>query len=634
MWPFLPVMSGRVVDSLEVSERFLWDLRMTVNEMMHDNYTSQFRELAHKNGIRLSIEAYDANPCEDLAYAGRCDEPMAEFWSWQLAGAAYSCTEMSSAAHIYGKRILGAEAFTATDAEKWLGHPGYIKALGDWAFCEGINRFVFHRYAMQPWPDRRPGMSMGPWGLHYERGQTWWEQSAAWHKYLSRCQSMLREGLFVADVLYLQPEGSPMRFTPPAGVLKGNPPDRPRYNFDGCNAEVLMTRVTVREGRLVLPDGMSYRVLSLSGAETMTPALLRRIKELADAGATIVGNRPKKSPSLSDYPKCDAELAKLADELWSSGKVITGKNAEQVLAEKGVKPDFSADRRVRFIHRQIGEVDSYFIANGASQPVESVCEFRVTGKTPAFWRPEMGTVERVVAFDEKDGVTRIPVRLGPAESVFVVFRPGGAKDADRVVSITRDGQEQIRWAATAGGGGADVTNTFTMSVWVKPSGTTAMGAETIKGPAAYSANRNDVLFPPPGHEVYGEGQAGAGIAAGTNGVCVHEHGADYFSVSLAYATEIKDWTHLAVVYRDGQPTLYVNGKLAKEGLKSPMQVHGGVDVPHGRTVAPFRGEMVGLAQFNKALTEEEIARLAQTRPAPVVRDDAPEIDLQRGELMW
>ena len=148
-------------------------------------------------------------PCDDMTYAGQADEPMAEFWSWAKFGAAYSCTEMSSAAHIYGKPILGAEAFTANDARKMAGPPGHIKDLGDWAFCEGINRFVFHRYAMQPWPDRQPGMTMGPWGLHYERTQTWWEQSRPWHEYLARCQHLLRQGLFVADICYLRPEGAP-----------------------------------------------------------------------------------------------------------------------------------------------------------------------------------------------------------------------------------------------------------------------------------------------------------------------------------------------------------------------------------------------------------------------------------------
>jgi hypothetical protein len=319
--PFLPVITGRVVESLEMSERFLWDLRQTVSDLLIRNYAGRFRELAHKNGLRLSIEAYDHVPCDEMTYAGQADEPMAEFWSWG-ASLAWSCTEMSSAAHVYGKRILGAEAFTASDGEKWQHHPASIKALGDWAFCEGINRFVFHRYALQPWSNVQPGMSMGPWGLHYERTQTWWEQSTAWHQYLARCQFLLQQGLFVADICYLQPEGSPQRFrlAPPGSSEKW--PDRPKYNFDGCTPEVVLNRMKVSDGRLVLPDGMSYRMLVLPDVETMTPVLLRKIRDLVRAGATVVGSLPTKSPSLVDYPGCDVEVKKLAEQLWGQNPLV------------------------------------------------------------------------------------------------------------------------------------------------------------------------------------------------------------------------------------------------------------------------------------------------------------------------
>jgi hypothetical protein len=317
--PFLPVITGRILDSVDVSERFLWDLRQTVSDLLLENYAGRFGELAHRNGLRLSIEAYDRAPCDEMMFAGRADEPMAEFWSWGY-NTAYSCTEMTSAAHVYGKRIIGAEAFTANDGERWLHHPATIKTLGDWAFCEGINRFVFHRYALQPWLNIEPGMSMGPWGLHYERTQTWWEQSAAWHQYLSRCQFMLRQGLFVADICYLQPEGSPQRFTVSLPGSSGNTPDRHGYNFDGCTPEVLLSRMQVKQGRLVLPDGMSYRLLVLPQVETMTPALLRRISTLIRQGATVVGSPPAKSPSLANYPACDREVTKITRELWGDQK--------------------------------------------------------------------------------------------------------------------------------------------------------------------------------------------------------------------------------------------------------------------------------------------------------------------------
>ncbi len=327
LWKFLPAYTGRIVDSVEITERFLWDLRQTVSDLVVENYAGEFRRLAKKNGLRLSIEAYDSAPTADVAYAGQADEPMAEFWKVGY-DTVYSCIEMSSSAHVYGKPILGAEAFTSTDKEKWLEHPGSIKALGDWAFCSGINRFVFHRYAAQPWVDRAPGMSMGPWGLHYERTQTWWEQSKAWHAYLARCQYLLQKGLFVADVLYLQPEGAPQRFTPPPGVWAVAPGKngaasaiRGGYNFDGCSPDVVLSRLSVSHGQLMLPDGMSYRVLVLPDVETMSPPLLRKIEKLIRDGATVFApRRPLKAPGLTRFPECDSEVAKVAEELWGAAQ--------------------------------------------------------------------------------------------------------------------------------------------------------------------------------------------------------------------------------------------------------------------------------------------------------------------------
>ncbi len=313
---YLPVMTGRVVESLETSERFLWDVRQTILELITENHASYLAELAHRHGLGLSIEPYDQTPCDDMTYGARADVPMGEFW-WDTFGTWFSCTEASSIAHTYGKQIVQAEAFTSGDGERWLTYPASLKALGDWAFCAGINRFVFHRYAHQPWLDRSPGMTMGPYGIHYERTQTWWEMSRAWIEYLARCQFMLQQGLFVADVCFLKPEASPQVFRPPASATRGNPPERLGYNFDGCTPEVLLTRMSVRDGRLLLPDGMSYRVLVLPELRTMTPALLRKIKQLAAAGATVVGPRPLSSPSLSGFPKCDDEVDELAGELWA-----------------------------------------------------------------------------------------------------------------------------------------------------------------------------------------------------------------------------------------------------------------------------------------------------------------------------
>ncbi len=456
LYRYFPVYTGRIVDSVEVSERFLWDLRQTISDLLVENYSGHFRELAQKNGLKLSIEAYGDGAFDDLTYAGHCDEPMGEFWSWAYGGAAESVTEMTSAGHVYGKRIIGAESFTATDAEKWQGHPANIKTLGDWAFCEGINRFVFHRYALQPWLKGRPGMSMGPWGLHYERTETWWEQSVAWHQYLARCQHLLRQGLFVADVCYLQPEGSPRAFAPPV-ARQGNPPDRPAYNFDGCSPEVVLTRMSVKDGCIVLSDGMSYRLLALPDSRTMTPRLLAKIVELVEAGATVVGPRPQKSPALENFPACDEEVKKLADRLWGDcdgqkikhhalgkGRLVWGETPEQVLAGMKVPLDFSFDGppagKPRYIHRSLEDgTELYFVANKREASVAGTCSFRVQSKRPEFWRPQTGGVQLAAAWQAKDGVTRVPVYLEPAESVFVVFRPQ-PRGLDPVVVMTHDGR--------------------------------------------------------------------------------------------------------------------------------------------------------------------------------------------------
>jgi hypothetical protein len=438
--PFLPAYTGRVVGSLETTERFLWDLRRTVSDLVVENYAGRMRELAKAKGLRLTIEAY-GGPCDVLPYGGRADEPMGEFWMG--GGAMETCRGMASAGHVYGKPIIGAEAFTAGDGERWRDHPASIKSLGDRAFCEGINRFVFHRYALQPWTvDRRPGMTMGPWGLHYERTETWWEKSPDWHRYLARCQLLLRQGLYVADICFLQPE------TPPQGF--GDHP-RQGYGWDECPAEVVLERMAAKDGRIVLPDGMSYAVLVLPEARAMTPALLAKVEALVREGATVLGPPPLRSPSLSGHPACDEEVRRIAAALWGDvdgakvkerahgrGRVAWGYSPEALLARMGVRPDFESAGRLRSIHRRSPGADIYFVANPHPRAVTGTATFRVTGKVPELWWPDSGRIERAALHEEKDGATTVLLPLEASGSVFVVFREAAA-GIDPVVTVTRDG---------------------------------------------------------------------------------------------------------------------------------------------------------------------------------------------------
>ena len=266
-------------------------------------------------------------PCADLSIGAVADVPMCEFWLYGF-NTTFSVIEATSIGHTCGRPIVAAESFTSGDTERWQAYPGAMKLLGDWAFSAGVNRIVVHRSQHQPFLDRKPGMTMGPYGVHWERTQTWWDMVGAYHEYLARCQFVLRQGLPVADICYLAPEGSPQVFRPPASATHGDPPDRLGYNFDGCAPETLRTRMSVKDGKLVLPDGMSYRVLVLPETPTMTPALLRKVKELVKAGATVVGPPPLKSPSLSGYPQCDAEVKKLAAEIWGDGVVERRSNGK------------------------------------------------------------------------------------------------------------------------------------------------------------------------------------------------------------------------------------------------------------------------------------------------------------------
>ncbi|MCX8157681.1 MAG: glycosyl hydrolase [Verrucomicrobiae bacterium] len=315
--PWLPVLAGCVLQNRGDTERFLWDWRQTAQELVVENYARYLRELGRAHGFQLSIEPYDMNPCSDLTLGGVADLPMGEFWAEGLGfNAAYSCLEAVSIAHTQGRSLIPAEAFTADKPEGFSLHPAAMKAQADWAFCLGINRLVFHRFAHQPWPQYAPGMTMGQYGAHYERTQTWWPMVEAWHAYLARCQALLQRGRPVADILYLAPEGAPLVWQPPPSALAGTAflPDRRGYNFAGCAPELLFG-ARVQNGRLILPSGAEFRLLVLPEHGLMTPRLLARLRDLVRAGATIMGPPVEASPSLS--PDAHPErLREWVHELW------------------------------------------------------------------------------------------------------------------------------------------------------------------------------------------------------------------------------------------------------------------------------------------------------------------------------
>ncbi len=445
---FLPAAAGWVVDNSSVSARFQWDTRRTIADLFAENYYGHFQELCHQHGLLASIEPY-TGPFESLQSGEAADIPMGEFW---VGSSVHSSVKLAaSVGHIYGRRIIGAESFTAAPGSKhgrWLDDAYALKTLGDQVFCQGVNRFIFHRYAMQPWTNRWPGMTMGQWGTHFDRTSTWWEQGRAWLEYVARCQFLLQQGSFVADAAYLDGENAP------AELRAGEPALPSGYDYDGVNAGVLL-RATVKDGQLVLPSGMTYRVLILPPSErTMTPRLLGKLAEFVKEGLTVVGAPPESSPSLEDYPHCDAEVKELASRIWGncdgqritehrfgSGKGIWGRPMVSVLADLRLKPDFeypsTSSARLSFIHRRDADTEIYFVSNQRGRFETAECIFRVTAKLPELWDPETGRIEPAPVWREQDGRTVVPLSFAAAGSVFVVFR--AATKGDHLVALKRQG---------------------------------------------------------------------------------------------------------------------------------------------------------------------------------------------------
>ncbi len=450
--PWLPALTGRALGSLEDSERFLWDFRRTIADLIAENHYGTFQELCAKHGMLLTAEAPGiGNPtiADSLQCEKFTDVPMGEFW---MDGHNDS-SEPASAAHVFGKKFVAAEAFTAfvPDA-RWTKAPADFKAIGDLNFCRGINRFVFHRYAMQPWMDRAPGVTMGPWGSNFERTQTWWEQARAWVAYLQRCQYLLQQGLFVADVAYFYGEGAP-------NTIMGKEPKLPDgYSFDAVNADVLLNNIRVDEsGRSILPDGMSYRLLVLPDDNRMTLPVLKAIASLVEAGATVAGPCPVKSPSLTGQPDADKDIARIASEVWGNcdgknvtshaygkGRVVWGVPVADILKELKTPPDFTSEppANFAFIHRRIGDTDAYFVSSQKKDPVTARLTFRAGNRVPELWHPETGRMEFAPVFSVKDRMVTIPLHFDPAEAVFVVFRKS-AEGVDSIAAFARDGEDLL-----------------------------------------------------------------------------------------------------------------------------------------------------------------------------------------------
>src|SRR5580658_1890647 len=342
--PWLPTLAGRIVNSRDESDRFLADYRKTLGDLAIDHHYRLFRDKAHEHGLLIHPESGGphAVPIDAQRCLGWDDAPMSEFWAWSWEhrigdSNRFFVKQPASAAHTYGHKFVFAEGFT-TIGPNWQEKLwSNLKPAFDKALCEGLNVLVWHAFVCSPEESGLPGQQYFA-GTHLNPEVTWWGKSQAFFSYIDRCQAMLQQGLPFADVLYYYgdhvPNFAQLKKSDPAKILPG-------YDYDVITEEALLTRTSVRNGQIILPDGMSYRILALPDRSSLSLPVLRKLKELVAAGATIVGPKPAEASGLQDYPKSDEMLKALADELYGGSGIITNQTTRQVLLAKGLAPDFA-----------------------------------------------------------------------------------------------------------------------------------------------------------------------------------------------------------------------------------------------------------------------------------------------------
>ena len=435
--PWLPVLTGHVVESAEASDKFLWDFRKTIADLTADEHYGQVEASIHEYGLGHYGESHESGRAfiaDGMEVKKLNEVPMSAMWTQspgvnkELYNYNADDRESASVAHIYGQNLAAAESMTAA-ASPWAWSPATLKPTADKELAEGINRFVIHCSVHQPLIGKAPGLGLGPFGQWFTRNETWAQQAAPWITYLSRSSFMLQQGKFAADILYYYGEDSNV-----TAIFANKNPDVPEgYGFDYVNADALIHVLSVKDGSVVTTSGMSYKVLALdSYSQHMSLPVLRALHTLVEDGATVSGPKPSIDPSLSDDA---AEFNKLSNDLFGDGmgvhqtgkgRVYAGQTLAEVLAKLNLTPDFDyvkpqTDSDVLFVHRKTAGADIYYVDNRSDHAETFQTSFRIVGKQPELWHADTGIVEPV-SYSRVNGKTRIPLTLEPWGTVFVVFR--------------------------------------------------------------------------------------------------------------------------------------------------------------------------------------------------------------------
>ncbi len=439
MKPWMPVLAGHIVESAGSSDRFLWDFRKTLEELVAENHYDQLTGILAERGMERYSESHESGRAfigDGMDAKRKAAIPMSATWtpggldhgSEVATGYKADVRESASVAHLYGQNIVAAESMTAI-GNTWGYAPGILKPTADMELANGLNRFVIHCSVHQPVNDKIPGLGLGPFGQWFTRHETWAEQAGPWVTYLARSSYILQQGKFVADVLYYYGEDNNV-----TSLFGDKLPDIPEgYNYDFASPDVLLNLLKAEDGKIITQSGMSYRILALDrNCSQMSLPVLRKLRDLVGAGAVVTGDKPVGTPSLSDDQE---EFRAIADQLWANekgenivgkGKVFGGATVREVLDALAIDPDFSYTRpdesaRLLFVHRTAGDIDFYWVNNRQAKAVDLDATFRVTGREAEIWHPETGLIEKS-SYSAGKGLTKVPMHLEPDDAVFVVFR--------------------------------------------------------------------------------------------------------------------------------------------------------------------------------------------------------------------
>ena len=430
--PWMPVLTGQLVKSAEASEKFLWDYRKTIAELIAENHYDQLTGILAKYGMKRYSESHENGRVfvmDGMDVKRTAAVPMSAMWTPGLGGSSLTMAqadirESASVAHLYGQNLVAAESLTSIGlgGNAWAYSPERLKPTADLEMANGLNRFVIHTSVHQPVDDKIPGLSLSIFGQWFNRHDTWAEQAKAWTDYLARSSYLLQQGKFVADVVYYYGEDNNI-----TSLFGARLPDVPQgYSYDFINPHALINLLSVKEGKLVTPSGMSYRVMHLdSNARSMSLPVLRKIAQLVKNGAAISGIRPESDPSMQDNPR---EFTRLVDEVWgvNNPRVMTGKTVGDALRNLNIEPDFQYTKAKSksphlYVHRKLEGGDVYWVNNPSDQPDTLEATFRVSGKVPQIWHPETGRIE-AVSYRINGSHTTISLHLAPNDAVFVLFR--------------------------------------------------------------------------------------------------------------------------------------------------------------------------------------------------------------------